>query len=93
MEAKDTVMSVREIAALLRGMPYQPSNKAGWVNFVRRCLNAQADISFKAGIKVVVDSFIEAEIHSNPNSALKAFYKVLKEWHAKLKELGLEEIE
>ena len=41
--------------------------------------------------KEVIDSFAEAEIHSNPNSALKAFYKVLKEWKSKLEELGFKE--
>jgi len=42
----------------------------------------------KIGRGEVVDSFLVAEIHSNPHSALKAFQKVLKEWHAKLKDGG-----
>ena len=93
MEAKDTVMSVREIAALLRGMPYHPSNEAGWMNFVRRCLNAQAEITWKArepeieaarkaGVKEVVKDF-ETVLDAPSRYRLGMFYDILDGWQAK----------
>lgn len=50
MDYKDTVMSERETAALLRGMPYHPTSEAGWMNFARRSIKAQAEISFHLGV-------------------------------------------
>jgi len=43
------------------------------------------------GRKEVVDSFLGAEIHSNPHSMLKAFNKILKAWQAFLKGIDKEE--
>lgn len=96
MEARDTVMSVREIAALLRGMPYHPSNEAGWVNFVRRCLNAQDEISFKAGRKEMVEWILAnstdgeyEQLHYCPNCDHNIYGVPSYLWKAKLKKLGL----
>ena len=53
---EETVMGDRETVALLRGMPYLPSNEAGWMNFVRRCLLAQAEITWHARDKEVEEA-------------------------------------
>ncbi len=59
-----------------------------WVHLPSPDYYSLIDISFKAGIKEVVDSFIEAEIHSNPNTRRQKFEKVLKVWKERLKQAG-----
>ena len=50
-----------------------------------------AEISFKAGIKEVIDSFYLALAYSNPNTRRTQMEAVLKDWQTKLKELGVED--
>ena len=68
---KETVMSDREAAALLRGMPYHPSSEAGWMNFVRRCLLAQAKITWEARQK---------EVDEAEQRGIKKVVEIVRDW-------------
>jgi len=94
-EAKDTVMEGNQIAACYgikanttHGILWEDARKAVDVEIATR----QAEISFKAGMKEVVE-FIEQNsenIYSNDTrySSVQAIGKVL--WQAQLKEWGIE---
>lgn len=68
MKAEDTVMSRGEIIALLRGMPFTPVTEKGWLNFTKRCLQAQAETTFplgrQDGVEEVVE-WVEKNSHAN----------------------------
>lgn len=82
MKASDTVMSQEEINAM------------DWTGDVGHLCSAvakaQAEISFKAGIKEVVD-FIEgeSEIHNVHEAGCLCLCIYLLAWKAKLKDWGL----
>jgi len=78
MKAKDTVMSEKEVAIIIgrdggRGWNVRGSDMV--------MVETQAEISFKAGIKEVLEA-----IHYEPYSSI--FYVRPEEWEAKLKEWG-----
>ena len=80
MEAKDTVMSMKQLLEINNQMP--PEAKYGDVfQFIAE---RQAEISFKTGIKEVLEA-----IHYEPNS--NAFYTQPGELETKFKEWGISE--
>ena len=90
MEAKDTVMTRREIAGTLTSM----GSAEGDLTFAqRKLLEKQAEISFKAGIKEAVEwiqSYVQLDILEDENGHPIPYYCfddiVLQ---AKLKEWGI----
>jgi len=96
MNWENTVLSDRESAALLRGMPYHPSSDAGWMNFVRRHKLAQAKISYEQGkaegIRTVAEWIKEYAIHGS-NVQVGAMLEDMRahsEFGIVLKEQGVE---
>jgi len=77
MKANDTVMSkgLQEVYGCV-----QPQHIAG--------LEWQAEISFKAGIKEVVDDIVNAMDTSKIGYTIATVEKCLEKWEAKLKEWG-----
>ena len=73
MEAKDTVMSDPKMIALIRGRPRAVADEA--------LCKAQAEISFKVGIREVVEW-----IHKNHIMPVEWY----DSWVGKLKEWGIE---
>ncbi len=88
MEAKETVIDYdgEEVGIILREVTDERVSDA----LVNKLLQVQAELSFKAGIKEVVDLILPcAEYHAHAN--LLDFVGVpLDKWQAKLKEWGIE---
>lgn len=81
MEAKDTVMSPEEISA--NSYELTPT----------RFAQAQAEISFRAGMREVVDSLIKDFDYcdsAGDNFTGIGYFISTDEWQAKLKEWGIE---
>ncbi len=76
MEAKDTVGRFSHIP----NVPYHP------ITYRRKELQAQAEASFKAGVKEVVES-VNAELTDSDSRNM--WYLNKKFWQAKLKEWGI----
>jgi len=90
MNARETVMSKEDMAALLRGMPSHPSNETGWLRFTERCLKAQAALSYKEGIRTVVEWLSEHTVFILSGAThLRVPIEIAPEWQAQLKEWGL----
>jgi uncharacterized protein YkvS len=88
MNAKDTVMSPQKRASIIHK---NGTSKIGSVHIVcKKVTEAQAEISFKAGIKEVVDwinnNSTKETCEYDNNYLLQRFNA--KEWQAKLKEWG-----
>lgn len=84
MDWKDTVMDRAMIEAMVRGMPVHSTKE----NTAIRVAKAQAKLSFKAGIKEVVQ-FFDGKYKKDGGHIEIAFG--IAEWQAKLKEWGLKE--
>ncbi len=80
MEAKDTVMTGKQIDAEMDRIEKMDSS---YTTAESELCKTQAEISFKAGIKEVVEW-----INHNFWTGLGAYNIPLKEWQAKLKEWG-----
>lgn len=85
MEAKDTVMTNMKISrvAYQRNLIFTENSLLASTRKpdADRCIaKAQAEVSFKAGIKEVVDSFDEVQILSTPDNERRAFERILKYW-------------
>lgn len=91
-EAKTTVMSDEQIVADMveRYRKWDARGTPDSVIMNKILVNLRPVIR-REGIKEVVDSFIEAEIHSNPDSIRQACMRILQGWHVKLKAWGMEE--
>ena len=83
MEAKDTVMSRNEKKMLIVARSHQQTVGESQEDML---LNAQAEISFKAGM-VEVTKYVEANYHP---ANVSHIHIVKNEWHRKLKEWGIE---
>ena len=86
MKAKDTVKALSELVIYCQnklGGDFKPTE--------RDLFKAQAEISFKAGIKEVVDWIQEMEEIETFTNAPKliGFTMLLEDWQAKLKEWGV----
>jgi len=78
MEAKDTVMSANNIATLGYDGYDKDQNMLLRGEQIPKALERQADISFKAGIKEVVEWIIEN--NGTPDHILDLWQAKLKEW-------------
>lgn len=81
MEAKDTVMDDGEIRLVPQKMGRLPSFATGEMEWEHMILQAQAEISFKAGVKEVVDWLI--------NDSYDTTIHFGEDWQAQLKEWGI----
>jgi len=90
MEAKDTVMSNEQIAETKREAYHHKSrlSPAAFEMFGRdQCIaQAQAEISFKAGIREVVEWIKGHTLYKGDYT----FHIDVDQWQAKLKEWGIE---
>lgn len=89
MEAKDTVMSdeqlinARILAYARLGLPVTDIVRYADIEY-RSVAEEQAEVSFKAGMKTVVEWI---EKHTSEDVYFKSFNNIT-EWHAQLKEWG-----
>ena len=85
MEAKDTIMSDKELSHF--GADNIPMPEGGQTLFlnITLVLEKQAEISFKAGIKEVVEWIKERDCGDKSCVAI-----TIDDWQAKLKEWGIE---
>lgn len=84
MKAEDTVMSDKQLMELAQVFPEDyGAPPYWWLRVNRRVAKEQASLSFKLGIKEVLDA-IHYELDSN------AFYVNPNEWQARLKDWGIE---
>lgn len=81
MKAKDTLMSREELEQVYRD---------GLIGWWLRIAQAQAELSFRAGIKEVVEYIHQHLIDPRVTGDLKTTITPW-EWQAKLKEWGIEE--
>ncbi len=87
LEAKDTVMTIAAIneVRLQKSKEGKAENVTGWCKIIAQ---GQAEISFKAGIKEVVE-FVNDEVFPMLNMAsIPVSFK--DRWNNKLKEWGIE---
>lgn len=82
MEATDTVMDATEIGKIFDSIPKDKGIDVGWTLAVDAIRLAQAEISFKAGIREVVEWITE----TSSKTHLSVYGT---RWQAKLKEWGL----
>jgi len=85
MEAKDTVMSDEERKKFL------PINDgySYYKGYGEAISQAQAEISFKAGIREVVEWLQKTSDNLDYNNTISLFAVGMGEWEAKLKEWGI----
>ena len=76
MNAKDTVMSMKKLRRVYNGVELKP------------VLEAQADISFKAGMRKVVETTVYLAL-ANGKVSIRELFELHPEGKAKLKEWGL----
>jgi len=88
MEAKDTVMGRDKLTALYHDIPFQENVTDAFyiTDRLERIAKAQAEISFKAGIKEVVDWLLS---EGGFPWSMDEYPKRIKRWQAKLKEWGI----
>jgi len=84
MKAEDTEMDKETLEDMYFNPPTTFANEFVYTEVILRDIaKAQAQISFKTGIKEVLDA-----IHYEPDS--NAFYVNPNEWQARLKDWGIE---
>lgn len=92
MEAKDTVLNIEAIQALLAGQIIDSNYLYEDINrLCKQVAQAQAEISFPAGIKEVVEWIKQYSLVDPTDPTLyKSFRMEWEDWQAKLKEWGIE---
>ncbi len=92
MEAKDTVMSDRDL--LKFELKYSREDTFYWGAAFDAAIKTQAEISFEAGLREAIDYFFyEVGIVRLMNcSTMEDCKKKLPNWYAKLKEWGLKNV-
>jgi len=84
MEAKDTVMSDKQVSIILESIPSELGVARGLVEAQEKLTQSQAEISFKAGIREVVE-WIAYQFMKEGKDKLSIYRET---WQAKLKEWG-----
>jgi len=89
MEAKDTIIDINQwLDRNGIDRAFKKDMKKTY-DAIKGDLEAQAEISFKAGIKEVVDDMEKVMSHISSGQRIATFEKVLEKWQAKLKEWEL----
>ncbi len=86
MEAKDTVMTPEELTVIW-------NERCDGFEVAKRIAETQAEISFKAGIREVVELINKIGVSSHIKTmegAIDVIELVKRPWQAKLKEWGIE---